>query len=341
MRFSRWDNKCMPSGLSAMYTWRDHWTALRRSKSVKIVFEVFAIFSVINGAIGFVRGSTLNLEDLQKILKKIPGEPWGWFLGIVCLTLAALLIAVFYETKDIVQRHLHDYEKRTSDAVDLVRKELTKALVDSSKQYEGDIAANTLASNNTIKDLKQQINQLEDSLARTKIQLGRPHVTLTVAEVDFSSHKPPVPWNEGTEFKATCSDRDAYGVYIGHAEIGSMSLHSTGPVEKIPVGESRLLQYTLLYFNPERGEKCVNLEFRGRLKQLLDKELEKAGKDDFEIPICVYYKDAAGNHHTTTMNLIYWTGAECPVFEPSNIKQREQLDFEAALLSQHSTTHAD
>lgn len=327
----------MASG--TMYTWRDHWKSLRGSKSVKIVVGVFAVFSFINGGIGFIRGSGVNMEDLQKILKKIPGEPWGWFLGIVCLALGALLIAVFWETKNIVQRHLSDSEKKTSDAVSLVRKELTKVLVDSNRQYEEQIATNASAYNDTIGSLKQKIKQREDSLSLAKAQLGRPHVTLTFAEVDFSPHK-PVPWNERTELKATCSEKDAYGVFIGNAEIGSMSLHSSGPTEKIPIGESKLLQYTLLYFSPERGEKCVNLEFRGRLKQLLDKELEAAGKDEIEIPICVYYKDAAGDSHSTTMNLIYWRGTE-PFFEPSNIKQREQLDYETALLSRQSSTHAD
>jgi hypothetical protein len=120
-RMCPWDNGGLGLQVrlpqSVRYTSRKHWEALRRSRSMRVILTVFAIFSSGDTVLAFLRnGTSLNWSDFRAFLNRMPGTPLVWFLGLSSLTLIALLIAMFYETQQIVQQHIDQQE---SDARDL------------------------------------------------------------------------------------------------------------------------------------------------------------------------------------------------------------------------------
>ncbi len=99
----------------ASYTVLDHWTALRRSRSVRVIFAGFVIS---NAAIAFFRGNSVNWHDFKKWFSL------DQFLWTLATTLAALLLAVFYETRNIVRQKVQEQTAKTRE----VKADLKNAL---------------------------------------------------------------------------------------------------------------------------------------------------------------------------------------------------------------------
>ena len=250
------------------------------------------------GAIQFVVNLTTNWPaSLMAAHLWIP-PVWVWFV-------VALLLLTFAQFR----MWMDEYEGRVND------KEGSRNQADGDRR-ELESKERDWANERARMDDRRLSRERE--VIEVKAKLGRPHVTLTFREVDYTHEfgTPGVPYEEWTEFVATCSDRDAFGVYIYPAKIGAMTLQSRVPVAKIAQGESRKMEYCLIYYSKERDRDEVNLEFRGRLRRLLDKTLRDSGEEYLRIPIRVCYTDVSAEAHETTMDLVYYPGVpETPMME--------------------------
>jgi hypothetical protein len=177
------------------YAWKDHWRVLRRSQSVKwIGYTFFAV----NGTLAFVRGAGIYLDDLKKVAAWISLD---WFLGILCLTLTALLIAVFNETKNIVQAKMVEHHGEISTLKQAHTDALTgleTANANALLQAEADQQKQKVAYDQRIKTLETQLEGMRDK---------RPKVRM-----DYSGLNEFWLQNYGN------SDAYELGVYVLHAE---------------------------------------------------------------------------------------------------------------------------
>jgi len=125
---------------------------------------VFAGTSALNTAIAFVRSGTgLNLKDLQGWLNKLPWNPWISFLTIVCMALTALLIAVFHETKNIV-------EQRITGQMQATRK-LAEAQSHALAQQRESLEAERSAHSSELAKHQAEIGRLNGELQRERENL--------------------------------------------------------------------------------------------------------------------------------------------------------------------------
>jgi hypothetical protein len=75
---------------------------------VRVILWTWFAITILDGIVAFLRkGTSLNWCDVQGFLNRIPGNPWEWLLGICCITLLALLGAMFHATKNIVQDRIN------------------------------------------------------------------------------------------------------------------------------------------------------------------------------------------------------------------------------------------
>jgi hypothetical protein len=148
-----------------------------------------------------------------------------------------------------------------------------------------------------------QLKQLCIQSDQLNRELGRPRVTLTFKEVDYSHapDEPGVPYDAHTEFLASCSGGDVFDVFIQRVQIGKMFIQSRIQTEKLAAGEPKKLEYVVLYHDDRLHCECVNLSFRGHLRNLLDEVVKETGQDSLYIPISVSYSDIYGRsqprHH--------------------------------------------
>ena len=151
---------------------------------------------------------------------------------------------------------------------------------------------------------------LSGQLAEAYSRINRPYVTLSFKDVDFmhQSDEPGVSCEDRTEFLAHCAGADAHSVYVLPVKIRAMTLQGRIETERIPCGETKKLEYTLLYFDSAYGCDCVNLRFWGRLRELFDQTIKEAKTKDITLKLPIRYKDAAGWRYETIIELYYHPG---------------------------------
>ncbi len=265
--------------------------------------------------------SKLHLGD---ILPHWSAETW-WIIGL------GLLLALTLEGSYKLS------ERRKSErriALNQAIKRHAEVLKNKQETHDAALLKEKNAHKQTLADLEIERSRVSELRAK----LGRPHVTLKFVEVDYerSRNQPPVDYDRRTELVATCSGRDAYGVYIDRTQIGSIeklgsvALHSMFPTERIAVGESDLLPYTLLYYSDKYGEEVVNLEFKGHLVEFFNQVLDETPRvanqlsvPTIYIPFCLKYRDVDGEPWNTPMYLHYIPGMN-PMFELASSKQLGQ-----------------
>lgn len=154
--------------------------------------------------------------------------------------------------------------------------------------------------------LEEKIEGLAARLSEAESRLKRP--TVFIQFIDVDTYK--VPFEDRTEFVVkNTSDHDVYGLTINIKLDESFVLTSVSPLN-LPRGETKRITYWL----GENGSG--NLEFRGNLRELLDR---LAGNIDevFEAAVNVRYKDYDGRWYQPPFRLYHCLGAlGTPFIEP-------------------------
>ncbi len=188
----------------------------------------------------------------------------------------------------------------------------------------------------------QLILQMQQLNREAADKIGRPYVMLSYADVNYlrEPDAPSVPYADCTEFTATCEDRDAYQVYLNRIKIGKMTIQSGNPVDKITRGESKKLPYVVLYYDPIRKCECVNLSFRGHLRNLLTQAIEDSGEESLNLIVSIRYLDIHGNAYETQVTLFYHPGIfSTPAITPISTRPLLALDRRQGSPDPESITH--
>jgi hypothetical protein len=220
---------------------------------------------------------------------------YNWLLIPAWLSLYLTAFLLYWRSEkkhDEAIRELHDaFDQQKSDTIDLRHLIKTRDI-----------------------QLDQLLVQTQQLNREAEDKIGRPAISLSFKDVNYqhADGEEPVPWEERTEFIATCSGQDAFFVFLHRLEIGNLWIHSVAPVEKFSCGESKRLEYSVHY-----SDDSINLSFRGRLRDLMEQVLTDSDQELLNIPICISYADAHGTAYQTAMIMSYVPGvAGTPMIEP-------------------------
>ncbi len=296
------------------YSHREHWNRIRRGRLVQVISFAGSAIAAAAAVRDLITGESVKAAD---ILKFLPGSPWAW----ISLTLLALLVVLFHETRHIVKDALDGHDKTVRDLTvaherqlageQSSRDEILKAerALSESRQREHDLQLSV--ERDKVKGLEARVHDLD-------VKLGQPRLTMSFAEVNYMHEfdEPGVPYDEHTEFVVeNGSSIDAFKVYLAPAQIGDYTIQSQMTIEKLPANQSKKIEYVVLYDKDPVHGRSINLSYRGHLKDLLE-TLTKDGREPVRFPLSLRYRDFHGTEYETPMDLFWLLGyTELPVLE--------------------------